>query len=73
MQLSSAENDLSEQLKELHVSAEALSCWKEEIHRAALSKTLLVLSESSLLTCQGCVHVYCYYIHMNWCYRLVFN
>ena len=44
MQLSSAENDLSEQLKELHVSADVLSCWKEEIHRAALSKALLVLS-----------------------------
>lgn len=42
MQLSNAENDLSEQLKELCVSADVLACWKEEIYQAAQSKILVI-------------------------------
>lgn len=38
MQLSTIESELSGILKELHVSADVLPSWKEEIYRAAQSK-----------------------------------
>lgn len=38
MQLSNAEKDLSEQLEGLHVSADVLTCWKEDLYHAAQSK-----------------------------------